>query len=72
MFWYLHLCSDPGIVVTNYKDNAKAAMEAAADRGGKFTSVTLYSTIILKNIEQKDATNALHTKALGFVLLQTL
>jgi organic hydroperoxide reductase OsmC/OhrA len=63
MLWYLHLCSDAGIVVTNYIDNAKAVMEETADGGGKFTSVTLYPTITLKDIEQKDAANALHTKA---------
>jgi organic hydroperoxide reductase OsmC/OhrA len=63
MLWYLHLCSDAGIVVTNYIDNAKGIMEETADGGGKFTSVTLYPTITLKDIELKDAGNALHTKA---------
>jgi organic hydroperoxide reductase OsmC/OhrA len=63
MLWYLHLCSDAGIVVTNYTDKAKAIMEETADGGGKFTSVTLYPTITLKNTQQKDAANALHTKA---------
>ena len=63
MLWYLHLCSHAGIVVTNYTDNAKGIMEETADGGGKFTSVTLYPTITLKNIEQKNAANALHTKA---------
>jgi organic hydroperoxide reductase OsmC/OhrA len=63
MLWYLHLCSDGGIVVTNYTDNGKGIMEETADGGGKFISVTLYPTIILKNIEQKDAANALHIKA---------
>jgi organic hydroperoxide reductase OsmC/OhrA len=63
MLWYLHLCSDAGIVVTNYTDNAKGIMEETADGGGKFTSVILYPTITLKNIEQKEAANALHTKA---------
>jgi organic hydroperoxide reductase OsmC/OhrA len=63
MLWYLHLCSDAGIVVTNYIDNAKGKMEETSDGGGKFTSVILYPTITLKNIEQKDAANALHTKA---------
>ncbi len=63
MLWYLHLCSDAGIIVTNYIDNAKGIMEETEDGSGKFTSVTLYPTITLKNIEQKDAANALHTKA---------
>ena len=63
MLWYLHLCSDVGIVVTTYTDNAKGIMEETADGGGKFTSVTLYPTIGLKNIEQKEMADELHVKA---------
>jgi organic hydroperoxide reductase OsmC/OhrA len=63
MLWYLHLCSDAGIVVTNYIDNAKGIMEETTNDGGKFTSVTLYPTITLKNIEQQEQANALHIKA---------
>jgi organic hydroperoxide reductase OsmC/OhrA len=63
MLWYLHLCSDAGIVVTNYTDNAKGIMEETADAGGKFTSVTLYPTITLKNITQQEQADALHSKA---------
>jgi organic hydroperoxide reductase OsmC/OhrA len=63
MLWYLHLCSDAGIVVTNYVDNAKGIMEETVDGGGKFTSVTLYPTITLKDIAQQENANALHSKA---------
>ena len=63
MLWYLHLCSDVGIVVTNYIDNAKGTMEETTDVGGKFTSVILYPTVTLKNIAQQEQANALHTKA---------
>jgi organic hydroperoxide reductase OsmC/OhrA len=63
MLWYLHLCSDAGIVVINYTDNAKGIMEETADGGGKFTSVTLYPTITLKNIAQLEKASALHNKA---------
>jgi organic hydroperoxide reductase OsmC/OhrA len=63
MLWYLHLCSDAGIVVTNYIDNAKGIMTETNDGGGKFTSVTLYPTITLKDITQQEKANALHSKA---------
>jgi organic hydroperoxide reductase OsmC/OhrA len=63
MLWYLHLCSDAGIVVTNYTDNAKGIMEETTGGGGKFTSVTLYPTITLKNIAQLEKASALHNKA---------
>ena len=31
MLWYLHLCSEAGIVVTEYTDNAKGTMTVSAD-----------------------------------------
>jgi organic hydroperoxide reductase OsmC/OhrA len=63
MLWYLHLCSDAGIVVTDYIDNAKGMMEETDNGGGKFTSVTLYPIITLKNIDQKEEAATLHIKA---------
>ncbi len=63
MLWYLHLCSDAGIVVTKYVDNAKGIMLETAGAGGKFIEVVLNPTISLKKIEQKEAANTLHTKA---------
>jgi organic hydroperoxide reductase OsmC/OhrA len=63
MLWYLHLCSDAAIVVTNYIDNAKGMMEETDNGGGKFTSVTLCPTITLKNIDQKEEAATLHEKA---------
>ncbi len=63
MLWYLHLCSDAGIVITSYTDNAKGIMEETLDAGGRFTEVVLYPIITLKNIDQKEEANTLHTKA---------
>jgi organic hydroperoxide reductase OsmC/OhrA len=63
MLWYLHLCSSAGIIVTNYTDNAKGIMTETEDGGGKFTAVTLYPTITIKNINQKDEAMELHKKA---------
>jgi organic hydroperoxide reductase OsmC/OhrA len=63
MLWYLHLCSDEGIIITNYIDNARGIMTETSDGGGKFTPVTLYPTISLKDITQQEKANALHSKA---------
>jgi len=39
--WYLHLCSDAGIIVTDYVDHAEGTMEETAGGVGRFTSVIL-------------------------------
>src|SRR5882757_950222 len=48
MLWYLHLCAEAGVIVTNYTDAAKGLMIETANGGGKFESVTLYPVIIVK------------------------
>jgi|HubBroStandDraft_1064217.scaffolds.fasta_scaffold11519_4 organic hydroperoxide reductase OsmC/OhrA len=45
MLWYLHLCADSGIVVTEYTDDAEGTLELAPDGGGRFTSVTLHPRV---------------------------
>jgi organic hydroperoxide reductase OsmC/OhrA len=41
MLWYLHLCADAGIVVTDYRDEARGVMETTREGGGRFTEVVL-------------------------------
>lgn len=41
MLWFLHLCADAGIVVTEYVDDASGLMVETDDGGGHFTEVTL-------------------------------
>jgi organic hydroperoxide reductase OsmC/OhrA len=41
MLWYLHLCSQAGVVVTAYEDDAEGVLEVRPDGGGRFTSATL-------------------------------
>jgi organic hydroperoxide reductase OsmC/OhrA len=41
MLWYLHLCSDRGIVVSAYVDHAEGIMVENADGSGQFTRVVL-------------------------------
>ncbi len=69
MLWYLHLCSEAGVVVTDYIDNAKGTMTVTDDGGGHFTEVTLYPevTITDKSMEEK-AMNCTR-KLINFVLL---
>lgn len=39
--WYLHLCADAGIVVTDYRDEADAVLTLDADGNGRITAATL-------------------------------
>src|SRR5215212_10068956 len=47
MLWYLHLCSENGVLVTDYIDNAKGTMVVTSDGGGHFTEVTLYPEVTI-------------------------
>ena len=46
--WYLHLCSEAGIVVTRYIDEAEAVMEEDATGSGRFTSATLRPAVTIQ------------------------
>ena len=39
--WYLHLCADAGIVVTDYRDQADAVLTLDSDGNGRVTEATL-------------------------------
>ena len=47
MLWYLHLCSDAKIAVTEYADQASGTMAQTADGGGRFTEVVLHPRVTI-------------------------
>jgi organic hydroperoxide reductase OsmC/OhrA len=62
MLWYLHLCSQSGIVVTRYIDEAEGTMIEDAAIGGEFERAVLRTRgAISKGDKQKAA--ALHHEA---------
>lgn len=63
MLWYLHLCSDNGIIVTHYSDQAKGTMDENPDGSGQFSEVTLYPKVIVKDASMIEKANALHHDA---------
>lgn len=63
MLWFLHLCSEKGIVVTDYIDRAEGIMEEGQDGGGHFTEVTLKPLVTIKNSEKLDLIDSLHHRA---------
>lgn len=62
MLWYLHLCSDAGIIVTDYTDNAEGVMEETSG-GGRFTEVTLHPVVTVQDASMIEKANALHDQA---------
>lgn len=63
MLWYLHLCSEAGIVVTDYADDAIGTMVDTATGGGHFTEVNLHPKITVIENSMIDKANALHKRA---------
>lgn len=62
MLWYLHLCADNGITVTEYHDEATGTMDEN-EHGGKFTDVMLQPHVTITDSSQIDKANSLHEAA---------
>jgi len=63
MLWYLHLCSESGIIVVDYTDNATGVMAEASNRGGHFTEVTLNPIVTVTEKVMIEKAEELHRKA---------
>jgi organic hydroperoxide reductase OsmC/OhrA len=69
MLWYLHLCSEEGIIVTDYADYAKGIMQEDETGSGHFVEVTLHPEVIITNEDQINLANELHNKAHEFCFI---
>ena len=67
--WYLHLCSDAGLIVTAYADTASGEMVETADGGGRFTGVTLRPHATLAGSADVEKARALHERAHAFCFI---
>lgn len=63
MLWYLHLCSVHQITLMEYIDNAAGIMEEDENGSGRFTAVTLYPHVKVKDAAMIAKANALHEEA---------
>ncbi len=63
LLWYLHLCAEAGVIVTDYVDNATGTMVETPDGGGHFTEVTLHPFVTVSEASMIDKAIALHQKA---------
>jgi organic hydroperoxide reductase OsmC/OhrA len=63
MLWYLHLCSDAGIVVTDYVDSAEGTLVESPERGGRFSEVVLRPVVTVRTAADRALAVALHERA---------
>lgn len=62
MLWFLHLCSDRGIVVIDYTDEPAGTM-METESGGRFSEVTLKPQVTITDAALVDKANELHAEA---------
>ena len=63
MMSYLYVCSQNGIEVLEYSDNAEATLKVAADGRGRFVEVKLFPKVKIANSDKTDLALELHKKA---------
>lgn len=61
--WYLGLCSQAGIVVTAYRDNAEGVMVEEANGAGQFISVVLRPEVTISAGSDEEKALNLHHEA---------
>jgi organic hydroperoxide reductase OsmC/OhrA len=69
MLWYLHLCSEAGVIVTDYVDHATGIMTETANGSGRFTEVTLNPMVTVSEESMISKANSLHHKANEFCFI---
>jgi len=69
MLWYLHFCSEEGIIVMHYTDEATGTMTETMDGSGHFTSVTLHPTVIVAEESMIEKAKELHHRAGEFCFI---
>ena len=63
MMSYLYVCSQNGINVISYQDNAEATLEVSENGSGRFIEVRLYPKVVIQQSEKITEALLLHTKA---------
>ncbi|MBO9471658.1 OsmC family protein [Endozoicomonas sp. G2_2] len=69
MLWYLHLCADSGITVSNYSDHAEGRMIETQNGSGHFEKVLLKPVVNIGTSDDKDLAKSLHDKAHSFCFI---
>ncbi|PZQ62846.1 MAG: peroxiredoxin [Sphingomonas taxi] len=61
--WYLHLCADAGITVTDYRDAADAELVLEPDGGGRIVAATLRPAVTIAAGGDAARASSLHGEA---------
>ena len=69
MLWFLHACSEAGVIVLDYTDSAKGIMLETADGNGRFKEVVLHPRVSVKELWMVEKVDALHDKAHHFCFI---
>lgn len=69
MLWYLHFCSEAGIIVIDYIDHATGIMEETANGSGHFSEVTLNPTVTITEKSMIERAKELHFKTNEFCFI---
>lgn len=63
MMSYLYVCSQNGIDVVSYQDDAEATLEVLENGSGRFIEVRLYPKVVIQQKEKITEALSLHAKA---------
>jgi organic hydroperoxide reductase OsmC/OhrA len=63
LLWYLHLCAEAGVIVTDYVDQATGVMQETENGSGYFTEVTLRPVVTVREDSMRSKALALHHEA---------
>ncbi|MBC9796563.1 OsmC family protein [Sinomicrobium weinanense] len=63
MLWFLHLCSQAGVLVTDYEDHPVGHMEETREGGGRFTEIVLHPRVTVSEESMTGKLDALHHRA---------
>ena len=69
MLWYLHICAEAGVIVTNCIDHATGTMTKTRNGGGRFTEVILHPIVTVTKENMIAKANELHKKANKFCFI---
>ena len=69
MLWFLHLCSDAGVIVLEYTDSPLGKMIESDDGIGKFSEVILRPHVKVKEAWMLEKTDPIHEKANAFCFI---